>query len=105
MSEQGVCLVTGVGPGTGSALVRGLTEACQHVVVIEIDEFRSNMIQLDNLRLHVPTLHGDARKPLHLPREGEPLRQAVESRTRILSLHRAWNQPAASIPSTRDDAG
>ena len=62
-------LVCGYGE-TGSALVRGLTDASQHVVVIEIDEFRSSLIRLDNLRLFVPTLHGDAQKPLHLQDAG-----------------------------------
>ncbi len=62
-------IVCGYGE-TGSALVRGLTDAGQHVVVIEIDEFRTSMISLDNLRLHVPSLHGDAQKPLHLQNAG-----------------------------------
>ncbi len=62
-------IVCGYGE-TGAALVRGLTDANQHVVVIEIDEFRSNMIKLDNLRMFVPSLHGDARKPVHLQDAG-----------------------------------
>jgi voltage-gated potassium channel len=71
-------IVCGYGE-TGSALVKGLTDAGQHVVVIEIDEFRSNMIQLDNLRLYVPSLHGDAQKPVHLQDAGlqSPYCQAV----------------------------
>jgi len=71
-------LVCGYGE-TGSALVRGLTDACQHAVVIEIDEFRSNMIRLDNLRIFVPALHGDAQKPIHLQDAGlqNPHCQAV----------------------------
>jgi voltage-gated potassium channel len=71
-------LVCGYGE-TGSALVRGLTEVGQHVVVIEIDEFRSNLTRLDNLRDFVPVLHGDAQKPLHLQEAGleNPLCQAV----------------------------
>lgn len=62
-------LVCGYGE-TGSALVRGLTDVGQHAVVIEIDEYRSNMIKLDNLRVFVPSLHGDAQKPLHLQDAG-----------------------------------
>ena len=62
-------LVCGYGE-TGSALVRGLTDVGQHVVVIEIDEYRSNMIRLDNLRIFVPVLHGDAQIPLHLQEAG-----------------------------------
>jgi voltage-gated potassium channel len=71
-------LVCGYGE-TGSALVRGLTDVGQHVVVIEIDEFRSNLTKLDNLRDFVPVLHGDAQKPLHLQEAGleNPLCQAV----------------------------
>ena len=62
-------LVCGYGE-TGSALVRGLTDVGYHVVVIEIDEQRSQIIKLENLRDYVPTLHGDARKPLHLQEAG-----------------------------------
>lgn len=71
-------LVCGYGE-TGSALVRGLTNVGQHVVVIEINEFRSNLTKLDNLRDFVPVLHGDAQKPLHLQEAGlqNPLCQAV----------------------------
>ena len=71
-------LVCGYGE-TGSALVRGLTDVGQHVVVIEIDEFRSNLTKLDNLRDFVPVLQGDAQKPLHLQEAGleNPLCQAV----------------------------
>jgi Trk K+ transport system NAD-binding subunit len=58
-------LICGYGE-TGAALVRGLTDAGRHAVVIEIDEFRSNLIKLDGLREHVPVLHGDARKPRYL---------------------------------------
>jgi Trk K+ transport system NAD-binding subunit len=62
-------LVCGYGE-TGSALVKGLTEVGQHAVVIEIDEFRSHVISLDNLQVFVPVLNGDARKPLHLQQAG-----------------------------------
>ncbi len=62
-------LVCGYGE-TGSALVKGLTDVGYHVVVIEIDEQRSQIIKLEGLRNYVPTLHGDARKPLHLQEAG-----------------------------------
>ncbi len=71
-------LVCGYGE-TGSALVKGLTEAGQHAVVIEINEQRSNAIRLESLRDYVPTLHGDAQKPVLLQEAGlqHPLCQAV----------------------------
>jgi Trk K+ transport system NAD-binding subunit len=62
-------MVCGYGE-TGAALVRGLTDAGRHVVVIEINEYRSNLIKLDSLRDHVPVLQGDARKPHHLQKVG-----------------------------------
>ena len=58
-------LVCGYGE-TGSALVKALTNRGQHAVVIDIDETRTNIIALQNLRDFVPTLHGDARRPAHL---------------------------------------
>ncbi len=67
--RQPFYLVIGYGE-TGSALVRGLTDVGYHVVVIEIDEQRSQIIRLENLRDYVPTLHGDGRKPLHLQEAG-----------------------------------
>lgn len=71
-------LICGYGE-TGSALVRGLTDVGQHVVVVEIDEDRCSLIRLENLRDYVPVLHGDAQKPLHLQETGlqSPLCQAV----------------------------
>ncbi len=71
-------LVCGYGE-TGSALVRGLTDIGQHVVVIEIDENRRNMIRIDNLRDFVPSLHADAQKTRHLKEAGlqHPRCQAV----------------------------
>lgn len=77
-------LVCGYGE-TGSALVKGLTDKGQHVVVIEIDEFRTNLIRLDNLRDFVPALHGDAQKPLHLQEAGleNPLCLAVVAVTNV----------------------
>jgi voltage-gated potassium channel len=76
--RQPFYLVCGYGE-TGSALVRGLTDVGQHVVVVEINEFRSNLTKLDNLRDFVPVLNGDAQKPLHLQEAGleNPLCQAV----------------------------
>ena len=62
-------LICGYGE-TGSALVKSLTDGGHHVVVIEIDELRTNLIKLENLRDFVPALHGDARKPLHLQEAG-----------------------------------
>jgi Trk K+ transport system NAD-binding subunit len=71
-------LICGYGE-TGSALVKGLTDIGQHVVVIEIDEFRNNVIKLENLRDFVPSMHGDARKPRMLQEAGlqNPLCKAV----------------------------
>lgn len=64
-------LVCGYGE-TGQNLVRALTDRGQHVVVIDRDEQRTNLIQLQNLRDHVPALDADARKPLHLQEAGLP---------------------------------
>ncbi len=52
-------LICGYGE-TGSALVKSLTQRGQHAVVIDIDETRTNIIQLQELRESVPALHGDA---------------------------------------------
>ncbi len=62
-------LVCGYGE-TGSALVHALTERGQHAVVIDIDEARTNIIQLQDLREFVPALHGDAADTLHLREAG-----------------------------------
>ena len=62
-------LVCGYGE-TGSALVRSLTRRGQHAVVIDIDETRTNMIQLQDLRESVPALHGDAAVTRHLQQAG-----------------------------------
>ncbi|MBL7002743.1 MAG: potassium channel family protein [Gammaproteobacteria bacterium] len=71
-------IVCGYGE-TGSGLVKALTEIGQHVVVIEINESRSLLPDVSNLREFVPSLHGDARKPLHLQEAGlqNPLCKAV----------------------------
>jgi len=62
-------LVCGYGE-TGSALVRALTNRHQQAVVIDCDEQRTSIIQLQNLREYVPALHGDARHPAHLQAAG-----------------------------------
>ena len=55
---------------TGSALVKGLTDFGRNVVVIEIDETRANLVKIENQRDYIPTLCGDAQKPLHLQEVG-----------------------------------
>ena len=62
-------LICGYGE-TGTALVEALTERGQHAVVIDIDEARTSMIQLQELREFVPTLHGDAAITKHLQEAG-----------------------------------
>lgn len=62
-------LVCGYGE-TGSALVQALTRRGQHAVVIDIDEARTNFIQLQDLREFVPALHGDAADTYHLREAG-----------------------------------
>ncbi len=62
-------LVCGYGE-TGSALVKSLTRRGQHAVVIDIDEARTSMIQLQDLRESVPALHGDAAVTRHLQEAG-----------------------------------
>ena len=47
-----------------------LTDRGQHAVVIDIDEVRTNMIQLQELREFVPALHGDAAVTRHLQEAG-----------------------------------
>jgi len=64
-------LICGYGE-TGQTLVRALTDRGQHAVVIDRSEQRTNLIQLQNLRDHVPALSADARKPLHLQEAGLP---------------------------------
>ncbi len=55
---------------TGSALVYALTQRHQHAVAIDIDPQRVNLLKLENLRLYVPALTGDAGTPLHLQEAG-----------------------------------
>ena len=62
-------LVCGYGE-TGSALVDALTRRGQHAVVIDIDEARTNVIQLQDLREFVPALRGDAADTHHLQLAG-----------------------------------
>ncbi|MCG6966380.1 MAG: potassium channel protein [Chromatiaceae bacterium] len=62
-------LVCGYGE-TGTALVKSLTGRGQHVVVIDIDATRTNIIQLQDLREFVPALHGDAAITRHLQEAG-----------------------------------
>jgi len=62
-------LVCGYGE-TGTALVQSLTGRGQHAVVIDIDETRTNVIQLQDLREFVPALHGDAAVTRHLQEAG-----------------------------------
>jgi len=62
-------LVCGYGE-TGTALVQALTSRGQRAVVIDIDEVRTNSIQLQDLREFVPALHGDAAVTRHLQEAG-----------------------------------
>jgi Trk K+ transport system NAD-binding subunit len=62
-------LVCGYGE-TGSALVEALIRRGQHAVVIDIDEARTNIIQLQELPEFVPALHGDAADTYHLQEAG-----------------------------------
>jgi Trk K+ transport system NAD-binding subunit len=62
-------LVCGYGE-TGTALVHALTDRGQHAVVIDIDETRTSVIQLQDLREVVPALHGDASFTRHLQEAG-----------------------------------
>ena len=64
-------LVCGYGE-TGQTLVRALTDRGQHVVVIDRDEQRTSLIQLQSLRDHVPALGADALKPVYLQEAGLP---------------------------------
>ncbi|WP_456405787.1 NAD-binding protein [Thiolapillus sp.] len=55
---------------TGRELARALTERGQHVVVVDQDEDKINLIKLQNLRDFVPALHANARKPKYLLEAG-----------------------------------
>lgn len=67
--RQPYYLICGYGE-TGSALVKGLTDVGHHVVVIEIDEYRSSLTRMDDLWNYVPTLCGDASIPHNLQISG-----------------------------------
>lgn len=62
-------LICGYGE-TGRDLVKALTERGYHAVVVDIDEHRINLLQLQNLREYVPGLHADAQLPFHLVEAG-----------------------------------
>lgn len=62
-------LVCGYGE-TGSALVETLTRRGRHAVIIDIDESRTSVVQLQDLREVVPALHGDASVTRHLQEAG-----------------------------------
>lgn len=62
-------LLVGYGE-TGGELTLALTERGQHVVVVDRDEAKTNLIKLQNLRDYVPALHGNARRPRYLLEAG-----------------------------------
>ncbi|HID44959.1 MAG TPA: potassium channel protein [Chromatiaceae bacterium] len=55
---------------TGRELAKALTERGQHVVVIDQNEDKINLIKLQNLRDFVPALHANARTPRYLVEAG-----------------------------------
>lgn len=62
-------LVCGYGE-TGAVLVRALTDRFQNAVVIDQDEDRLSILELEQLQKFVPALHADASLPLHLTEAG-----------------------------------
>lgn len=64
-------LICGYGQ-TGQTLVRALVERGQHVVVLDWDEEKIAMIQLQELPEYVPALAADASRPLSLKEAGLP---------------------------------
>ena len=70
---------------TGHALVRALTDRHQQVVVIDSDPDRVSLLRLENLRLYVPAMQGDASRPEHLLMAGleHPLCKGVGALTRM----------------------
>ena len=62
-------LICGYGQ-TGQTLTRALVERGHHVVVLDRDEERIAMIQLQELPDYVPALAADARRPLSLQEAG-----------------------------------
>ena len=75
-------LICGYGE-TGIDLVRALTERNYHAVIVDSDDDRISLLQLQNLREYVPGLHGDARRPRHLQEAGlqHPLCKGVVALT------------------------
>ncbi|WP_456416522.1 potassium channel family protein [Thiolapillus sp.] len=55
---------------TGQELARALTDRGQHVVVLDRDESKINLIKLQNLRDYVPALHANAHTPKYLLEAG-----------------------------------
>lgn len=55
---------------TGRELALALTERGQHVVVVDLNEDKINLLKLQNLRDFVPALHANARTPRHLLEAG-----------------------------------
>ncbi|MCU0833164.1 MAG: NAD-binding protein [Chromatiaceae bacterium] len=77
-------LVCGYGE-TGGVLVRALTERDQQVVAVDIKEERIQLLRLENLRLYVPGLAADVRRPTHLVEAGlrHPLCAGVAALTNV----------------------
>jgi len=69
-------LICGYGD-TGSMLIKALTEAGKQVVVVEIDRERINVLELEDLKLFVPGLCGDASDPDVLIKAGLKLPNCV----------------------------
>ncbi len=55
---------------TGQELARALTDRGQHVVVLDRDEHKINLIKLQNLRDYVPALRANAHTPKYLLEAG-----------------------------------
>ena len=69
-------LVCGYGD-TGSMLIKALTEADKQVVVIEIEQERINVLELEDLKLFVPGLCADASDPDVLIKAGLKLPNCI----------------------------
>ena len=69
-------LVCGYGD-TGSMLIKALTEAGKQVVVIEIEQERINVLELEDLKLFVPGLCADASDPDVLIKAGLKLPNCI----------------------------
>lgn len=70
---------------TGGVLTQALTDRHRRVVVIDLDEDRVNLIQLETHREHVPALVADARRPSTLVAAGlrSPLCAGVVALTEV----------------------